>query len=308
MKRFARSRSQITKEMTSCEPTTKKPKYVEDIQKLLECPVCFQNPKCPDKVHFCSNGHMICDECHAKIQRCPVCRSENLNGQNPILKQVLSKLPRVCPFSDQGCDEETDGNKMATHVKVCQFRLIDCLTDNCDLQVKKVPFYSFIDHHLEEHELLESPSDGSFVHPIQIPVPKSTNAYWPPTICRFDGHTFFTKANLTKGIFWIQFLLHGTEAEAEKYMCRIQLKNCVMNKNYNLDFSGDIVSINLSSDKRRDYPGLFSFSYSMAQRFFEQVNEDEKRLSFNVCINRIEAPTDPDEITVLEPDTTIFLD
>ena len=296
--------------MVSNEPPTKKPKYLEEIQKLLECPVCFQNPKCPDKVHFCSNGHMICDECQAKVQRCPVCRSENLNGQSPILKQVLSKLPRVCPFSDQGCDVETDGNKMANHVKICQFRLIDCLTDICDLQVKKVPFYSFIDHHLEEHKLLESPSEGKFIHTIHIF--KSTKVfevdwYWVPTICKFDGHTFFMKTNLTKGIFWIQFLLHGTEADAEKYMWRIQLKNCVKNKNYNFDFSGDIISTNLSSENRRHYPGLFNISYSMTHRFFEQV-DNARRLTFNFYIDKIEAPNDPNEITVHEPDTTIVLD
>ena len=126
-------------------PPAKKPKYVEDIQKLLECPVCLLNPKYPDKVHFCSNGHMICHGCYGQIRTCPVCRSENLKGQNPLLKQVLSRLPRLCPFSEQGCGVESDGIDMERHVKICPFRLIDCINKQyCEM--KAVPYNPYIGH------------------------------------------------------------------------------------------------------------------------------------------------------------------
>ena len=298
--------------MTSNEPASKKPKYLEEIEKLLECPVCFQNPKSPDKVHFCSNGHMICDTCQAQIQRCPVCRSEDLKGQNPLLKQVMLKLPRLCPFSEQGCDVETDGNKMANHAKICRFRLIDCLSfsESCEPSnlLKKVPYYSVFDHQFEKHGSSVSPSEGFSNNKVNISnhknVPEEYQVDWPPKIMHFDGKIFYVKISLRNSTFWIQCLMHGTETDAENYFCRIALKNCGTNKKYNLDFSGDIISIDLSFDDRRDYPGLFSFSYSMAEKFIDQKGS----FSFDCYIKKTEAPNDPDEVTCLEEETPILLD
>ena len=61
-------------------------KCVKDLQRILECPVCFITPEDPEKAHFCSNGHMICGSCRKNVQKCPVCRSVDLKGQNPLLK------------------------------------------------------------------------------------------------------------------------------------------------------------------------------------------------------------------------------
>ena len=54
------------------EPPAKKQKClgfrsVSDIQRILECPVCFNTPENSDQVQFCSNGHVLCDGCHKKI-------------------------------------------------------------------------------------------------------------------------------------------------------------------------------------------------------------------------------------------------
>ena len=56
----------------SIEPPAKKQKCLEaisvtDIKRILECPVCFKTPECPDEVQFCSNGHLVCNGCHKNI-------------------------------------------------------------------------------------------------------------------------------------------------------------------------------------------------------------------------------------------------
>ena len=101
--------------MSSNPPPSKKLKSVtfegiKDIQRILECPICLQMPKNPDQVHFCSNGHLICHDCHGKVQNCPICRSDDLNGQNPLLKQVLLALPKLCPY--QGCEAEPKNDEL----------------------------------------------------------------------------------------------------------------------------------------------------------------------------------------------------
>ena len=48
--------------ITTTEPPPKKQKtleykgMIENIQKILECPVCYKSPGDPNNVHFCSNG------------------------------------------------------------------------------------------------------------------------------------------------------------------------------------------------------------------------------------------------------------
>ena len=116
------------------EPPDKKQKClgfqsVEDIQRILECPVCFNTPGNPDQIHFCSNGHMLCDGCYQKllIKKCPTCRSEDWNYQSPlmpIMKQILSALPKVCPFPE--CETQLEEKDRDNHVKNCQHRSLDC--------------------------------------------------------------------------------------------------------------------------------------------------------------------------------------
>ena len=119
---------------SSTEPPAKKQRClsfrsVTDIQRILECPVCYNTSENPDQVHFCSNGHMLCDGCHKKTtnKKCPTCRSEIWNDQTPLMplmKQILSALPKVCPFPE--CEIQLEEKERNDHVKNCQHRLIDC--------------------------------------------------------------------------------------------------------------------------------------------------------------------------------------
>ena len=60
----------------------------EDFKDLLECPVCFETI---DSVPIdqCRNGHVVCEDCHPKLETCPICR-ELRDG--PIRNLKLEKM------------------------------------------------------------------------------------------------------------------------------------------------------------------------------------------------------------------------
>ena len=64
----------------------------EDVKDLLECPVCFETM---DSVPIpqCRNGHVVCKDCHPKLENCPICR-ELCDGpiQNLILEDMGETL------------------------------------------------------------------------------------------------------------------------------------------------------------------------------------------------------------------------
>ena len=267
--------------MAPNQPPTKKPKYVEDIQRLLECPVCLLNPKYPDKVHFCSNGHMICHGCHAQIQSCPVCRSADLNGQNPLLKQVLSKLPRLCAFSEQGCGVESGGSEMEKHVKICNFRLIACINSGCGLQ----GFNSYITHLIENHDatFLEDYERDNLEHTIIIPNKKSFRS--PSEIFNFNDHTFIIFVSVRRSIFRFQFFILGTKSDAEKYTYDVKLKNDKGTR-YDLKFSAEVTPIDLPYQTRVDHPGTFLFAYPTAQEFSVRDIQNREKLTLQVTVKK----------------------
>lgn len=47
---------------------------MEEIIKLLECPVCFQH-SISDTYLQCRNGHSGCLECYSRLKNCPICRT-----------------------------------------------------------------------------------------------------------------------------------------------------------------------------------------------------------------------------------------
>ena len=47
-------------------------KYIEETERDLECPVCFD--LCAAPIYMCSRSHQICHECRPKMKVCPQCR------------------------------------------------------------------------------------------------------------------------------------------------------------------------------------------------------------------------------------------
>lgn len=53
----------------------------------LECPICMDTIQPP--AHQCSNGHLICLQCRARSEKCPVCRIKFGRGRSLLADQVI---------------------------------------------------------------------------------------------------------------------------------------------------------------------------------------------------------------------------
>ena len=114
----------------------------EDIRKSLECPVCLKTIR-NTPIKQCKNGHIHCRECRPRIKICPICRENLTDMRNLFAEQTLMKIPIPCKFQDEGCLEKFLLSEMEEHEKICQFRLIQCVSPFCK---EKISFCKYLDH------------------------------------------------------------------------------------------------------------------------------------------------------------------
>ena len=261
---------------------------VENVQRILECLVCFNIPENTDKVQFCPNGHMLCDTCHQRIldKKCPTCQSEDWNSHHilkPLINQILSALPKPCPF--QECEIQLEDKDRLEHMKNCRFRLVDCINiSKCSL---RLPFNTFTNHMKEVHAAyLTKNTDGNFNKKLSVKesdLGEKARRRWHRTMTEFDNQTFFVLCYKEGGLFGIQIFLHGNITTAEKYVCRIEVTND--DPRYKISFFGDIISVDVPiAEKGRDnHSGTFSFTSSMARRLLRK-GENGQILSLDLTI------------------------
>ncbi len=94
----------------------------------LTCPVCwYVRHDC--KIFQCQNGHLICEECYAKVHICPMCRIElqKPGHRNLYAEKSIKKLPLRCKYTEQGCSYKTPSAKEhQEHEAECLFRPLMC--------------------------------------------------------------------------------------------------------------------------------------------------------------------------------------
>ena len=64
-----------------------KKKHFKD---LLECPICFHTIDSVP-IYQCRNGHVVCNDCHPKLENCPICRDGQLYD-GPIRNLKLEEI------------------------------------------------------------------------------------------------------------------------------------------------------------------------------------------------------------------------
>ena len=278
-------------------------KSVIDIQKILECPVCFSTPENSDQVQFCSNGHMLCDGCYQKllIKTCPTCRSEDWNYQSPLLpvmKQILSALPKVCPFSE--CETQLEAKDRDEHMKNCEFRLVDCVAlFNCDTKVS-FNLAKMFRHLGERHKFENLPVPNNFEvievgnsKRVDVKLTRKKQSYydnssvgstWLPTFFNVEERTFIARCYHKKNIFSFQVFLHGKVEDAQNFLYDVKVTN-LDDPQFNINFTGKVISVDVpDADHGREYhPGTFSFTKAMAQ---DLLYENGTRICFDVTIKK----------------------
>ena len=66
-------------------------KFEEYVKNLLECPVCME-PIQSAPIHQCTNGHVLCKDCIAKLESCPICRNDSNTARNLIFEQIIGNF------------------------------------------------------------------------------------------------------------------------------------------------------------------------------------------------------------------------
>ena len=64
---------------------------LEEVKDLLECPVCFDTINSVP-IYQCRNGHVVCKNCHPKLETCPICRQLHDGPRNLKLEEMVERL------------------------------------------------------------------------------------------------------------------------------------------------------------------------------------------------------------------------
>ena len=276
---------------SSTEPPAKKQRSlllrsVTEIQRILECPVCYNTPENPEQANFCSNGHMLCDGCHKKIidKKCPTCRSEDWNGQNPLMplmKQILAALPKLCPFPE--CETQFKNEDRDNHLKNCQYRLVDCM--DCS---KKLPFNTFLKHLKEVHNTyMRENTNGAFFKHLMVSEQNLSDkgkVMWIYTMTEFDDQTFIIVSGRKQDYIYFQMFLHGNTKLAENYLWQIKVINRD-DPRHNTSFTGEVISVDvpIANQERQNHSGTFCFAKTMVRKLICK-GKDGQILSLDLAI------------------------
>lgn len=110
-----------------CSPTnssaeiTLEPKDNSTLMANFECPVCFDHVWAP--IEQCRNGHIVCNTCRPKVDKCPECRiaySAKIRAL-PLEKMAIS-LGIVLKCST--CDKAFPFDQLTDHKEACGADLI----------------------------------------------------------------------------------------------------------------------------------------------------------------------------------------
>ncbi|PNF19740.1 hypothetical protein B7P43_G14755 [Cryptotermes secundus] len=95
------------------------------ISTQLECLLCVEIMTPP--IVVCSNGHMICNNCKPKLDKCHFCRAIITSRKN-IFAEEISKLLKVrCSYAHEGCQVQESPDKIEEHEVACFYQPVECL-------------------------------------------------------------------------------------------------------------------------------------------------------------------------------------
>ena len=89
--------------------TSKINEFEECVKFLLECPVCSE-PNKSAPIHQCTNGHVVCKNCIAKLEYCPICRNNSKLARNLIFEQIIENFSTL-ELANEGTSEKPDLQK-----------------------------------------------------------------------------------------------------------------------------------------------------------------------------------------------------
>ena len=123
----------------------------EEWKTKLKCPICFNYPY--GTIYGCRNGHHFCNDCRAKITRCPLCRDKVINCRQLMVETVLRKALKntlsVCQHD--GCNTRCAFDQWMDHQIRCPFRLIRCPKSSLNMCQFRGNLGKFVEHCLSDN-------------------------------------------------------------------------------------------------------------------------------------------------------------
>ena len=58
---------------------------------MLECPICLDTADKPP-IYQCPEGHLLCEDCNARLVDCPQCGHALMNSRNRTAEDLAEKL------------------------------------------------------------------------------------------------------------------------------------------------------------------------------------------------------------------------
>ena len=102
------------------------------------CTACKEIPRITltnFKVIQCQYGHLMCQDCRPKLERCPVCRSTQIDNRSLFVEDFITRRlqnkPTKCKHDPCTATMKMTGGKLAAHEDFCRFREADCLNKQC---------------------------------------------------------------------------------------------------------------------------------------------------------------------------------
>jgi len=207
-------------------------KKMEDLMKVLECPVCY-DPITEPPIFQCDNllSHSFCSICHETLQRngkaCPVCQAQ-LTGRRCLIFENMVEtqdLPKKIKCKHDGCDyNRLDEDTVKEHEEDCHHRNVPCCY--CD---DKIGLNGIAGHVINTHRELVNfvglsiPEKNMWIDPYnwekkQIAYKVGRDAQNPAFLFNYNAE------NDAAPIFWIACVA-PKKSGAKRYKYTFQVKN-----------------------------------------------------------------------------------
>lgn len=100
-----------------------------ELRSMLECPVCFELPRLKSSgIYGCRNGHVLCQNCSAKVKQCPICRNEDMKCRSLVVEKLLASNFNDEEFNcrNTDCSKRMNLQALTEHELFCQHREVAC--------------------------------------------------------------------------------------------------------------------------------------------------------------------------------------
>ncbi|TRY67653.1 hypothetical protein TCAL_05861, partial [Tigriopus californicus] len=213
----------------------------------VECPVCYNVPRVAP-VPCCSNGHVICQRCKAKLENCPTCRVRLTDCVSQIAATIIHRVSHTCEFRYEGCTFKSDIDKITDHESSCIFRHVRCPHWACDETITA----KNLTHHVIASECGDNYRDKPLPYREEMEYARALddeegNGFWRPSLIQFDGITFYLqveKSGKTKNwYFYVQ--MEGSALDCKMYGVTIKVRKSLVSEGHSVVYNGDVCPIDI---------------------------------------------------------------